>query len=208
MVKSRREYFEMSVSTKKKDELFTLYKESQDELYEALRQGGRCLIGNPKSIRIMHQKMNAIREKRDELNRNYYTYHEKTNVESSSDIVMNTGMLEELQNWLDKAVDMLDEFTVLIEDMEQKKIDGEDNAANTLRDDAEKRKLDFDYQQCLTGVTIDNRVGRNIIIKIQAILNENDASSENGLILKTHLNELTGVHESLQKLWLVSICRR
>ena len=166
------------------------------ELSEAIRQAGRYLKSHQPSTRIIQQKIQKIREREDEFKRYHFAYHEKAKIEVDSD-----DSMKYLQEKLDSAEDIIDECMLYVEERELATREEEQKSSEASSRDAERRKTDCLYQKCLTEVSIDERIAVDICKKVQTLLRDEETTTSNSVLMKTYLESLAEVQDSLKRSW-------
>ena len=166
------------------------------DLDEAIRQTTSYMEGHQPSTRILQQRIQRVREKEEEYKRVYYTYHEKAKLDIDSGEVM-----QNLQEKLDKVADVVDEATIFIEDKEFKQHEEERLSSEMSYTIDEKRKVDIQYQRCVTEVSIDERIAKDLCQKVEKITAENVLTITKHVLMKTHLDGLVEILKILSTSW-------
>ena len=165
-------------------------------LEEAIRQAKRYLNTHKPSTRIIEQRIQRIQAADSEFRRHHITYCEKAGIGVDS-----TEAKNYVQPKLDDAIDAMDECTAFIEDREQSQREQDAEAQAASIREGDKQKDDVQYQRCLIEMSIDERVAKEFCRKVQELVQENEITADNAVLMQLHLNGLDEVHQNLIQLW-------
>ena len=162
------------------------------KLKDSQRQLRRYLSGDSFSERILLQKCEKVNLDREELISNHHLYAEKAGIDLEDDDLKNF-----LESKIDEAVDIVDEATLLIEQLGKdaiKEVEEKSGALNTQKKEIEliSAKLETETNEALIEEALE---------KINAILVKEDHSDADMITVRTLLEEIQSREEELVKSW-------
>ena len=172
-----------------------MLKSSQIELEEAMRQARRYLDSHKPSIRIINQRIQRIRDKEDEFKRYHFACYGKLSEGTEA-----TDAMKVLRDTLDTSMDAIDACNVFIEEKEEQQRQEEEDSASATRTQ-EQQMSNALYLKQVTETSIDERVAKDFIEKINLLVAKNEFNKANSVLIKTYLEGLEDVLGALNPSW-------
>ena len=166
------------------------------KLNEAIHQAKRYMNSNQPSTRILNQRVKKIRESEENFIRCHYAFCEKSSIEVESD-----ESLKYLRPKLDEAMDVIDRCSEFVEEKERNDVDAINKDSEAAMKEEEKRRVDSQFQKYLTEVTIEERMAKDLIGKINVLVNEDTPTVPNAMLMKAYVDDLSDVQRKLPPLW-------
>ena len=159
------------------------------ELEEAMRQAQRYLQSQTANPRLVQQKADKVAALEDELKKVHLQYCEKSNIDINTEEEMNY-----IRARCDKAIDVIDECMLYIEDAEIQKSQG-----NTTKERDEKDKEEI--QRCKSQLVGDERYAMDISKKINELIARNSFTVDDKVLMKTYCERIQDIFDGLNRGW-------
>ena len=161
-----------------------------------MRQAKRYLQTSRPSTRIINQRVQKIREAEEEFKRNHFTFCEKAKIGVDSEDAM-----VYLRGMLDNSADVKDECEEFIEEREKQHLEEENKVSAVTQKEEEKLRNTGLYIRRLAEVSIDERVAKDVCQKVQTLVEQNELSKANTVLMKMHVDRLDEVQQVLNQAW-------
>ncbi len=162
------------------------------KLRDSVRQLRRYLDGNSQIERILTQKSDKVDCDREELIAKHIDYGEKSAISLDDE-----EMTEFIEGKVDEAVDIVDEATAKIEELQQVVQTRAEEARNDTRARQSRLELAAARQQSESC----KRLVNNIMTEIENVVAVQQPEEEHALKVETYFSELEERENELNKSW-------
>ena len=170
---------------------------SASTLTESIRELEKYKEGEYISKRLLEQKLNSVIAAKEDLIIKHYSYAEKSNKELDTE-----ELLEYLRPKLDQCIDIIDEVSIMSEDLENKnKEEKSIEKAMTSSNTAEKTRADK-LAVAEMQALVDEEILLDNVRRMTEIISATErANKEGGILVEALLQEVDGLLEDQIKSW-------
>ena len=170
---------------------------SASALNESIRELERYKEKENISKRLLEQKLNSVIAAKQDLIIKHHNYAEKSNNELDSE-----ELLEYLRPKLDQCTDIIDEVTVMIEDLENRIKEEKIMKESTACSNAQERKHAYELVVAEMQATVDEEILIDSMQRITEITGDaKKANIEGRLLVEALLDEIECLLEKQIKSW-------